>query len=169
MKIKDLNKFKIFNDLSSKEIELFTNKLKTQLFNNHDVIMQEGEAGNALLFLLEGEIKITKALTLATNKNENNHDSREKEFIRCSSKDNIIIGEISLFSNDNKRTATVKAISKCNIGYLSKDDFFNICEENKDVGYKILNNLIKIITQRLINTNHQVLKLTTAFSLIIDN
>ena len=78
-------------------------------------------------------------------------------------------GEISLFSEDNKRTATVKALSKCHIGYLNKEDFFSICEQNKDIGFKTLNNLTKIMTQRLIDTNHQVLKLTTAFSLIIDN
>lgn len=169
MKINDFNKFKIFNNLTDSETKLFTDRLKTKSFKTNDTIMQEGEIGNAILFLLEGDIKITKALTLATNKNDTNHDNREKEFIRCSSKSNIIIGEISLFSDDNKRTATVKALSKCNIGYLNKEDFFNICEENKDIGFKTLNNLTKIITQRLINTNHQVLKLTTAFSLIIDN
>ena len=34
---------------------------------------------------------------------------------------------------------------------------------------KVLKNLISIITEKLIDTNHQVLKLTTAFSLVIDN
>jgi len=169
MKIDDLNKFKIFTNLKNSEVKLFTDCLKTKTFKKNDIIMREGEIGNAILFLLEGDIKITKALTLATNKNETNHDNREKEFIRCTYKDNIIIGEISLFSEDNKRTATVKALSKCHIGYLNKEDFFSICEQNKDIGFKTLNNLTRIMTQRLIDTNHQVLKLTTAFSLIIDN
>ena len=48
------------------------------------------------------------------------------------------------------------------------NDFFDICNKNTKVGYKIFNNLLKVITQKLISTNFQVLKLTTAFSLIID-
>ena len=168
MKKNNLKEFEVFNDLDNNQIELFIEKLKTISYRKNDIIMHEGEEGNAILFLIDGEIKITKALTLATNKSEIN-DTREKEFIRCKSQDNIVIGEVSLFSKDNKRTATVKALSNCDIAYLNKEDFFKICRENKDVGYNVLNNLMKIITERLINTNHQVLKLTTAFSLIIDN
>ena len=50
---------------------------------------------------------------------------------------------------------------------LEKKDFFDICNSNNEVGYKVLKNLIGIITEKLIDTNHQVLKLTTAFSLVM--
>ena len=169
MKNNDLNNFKIFNDLNNNEIQLFIKKIQSNTYKKNDLIMKEGDEGHSILFLLDGEINITKALTLPTNKNDDNNDNREKEFIRCTAQDNIIIGEISLFSNDSKTTATVKALTDCNIAYLERKDFFEICEENTDVGYKVINNLIKIITQKLINTNHQVLKLTTAFSLVMDN
>ena len=168
MKNNNLKEFEVFNNLDSKQIQLFTEKLEMISYKKNDIIMQEGEEGNGILFLIEGKINITKALTLSTNKSEIN-DTREKEFIRCKSSDNIIIGEVSLFSKDNKRTATVKALTNSQIGYLNKKDFFTICQEDKDAGYKVINNLTKIITQKLIDTNHQVLKLTTAFSLIIDN
>ena len=119
------------------------------------------------MFLLSGEINITKALTLPINKIDN-HDNREKEFIRCKASDNIIIGEISLFSSKKIRTATVKAISDSNVGFLNNTDFFKICDKNNKVGYRILTNITDIITERLISTNHQVLKLTTAFTLVMD-
>ena len=163
-----IQKFEIFNGLNNDDIQLFSKKIHCESYNKNDIIMQEGDDGHSLLFLLEGEINITKALTLSTNKN-NVDDNREKEFIRCKSEYNIIIGEVSLFSEDSKRTATVKALTQCKIAYLDRKDFFEICDNNPHVGYKAINNLTKIITKRLINTNHQVLKLTTAFSLIVDN
>mgnify|MGYP001160854963 FL=1 len=164
-----MQKFNIFNGLNHDETKLFLDKMKSKSYKKNDLIMKEGDTGHSLLFLLDGQINITKALTLSTNKNDNDNDNREKEFIRSKSEHNIIIGEISLFSKDSKRTATVKALTNCNIAYLEKKDFFEICDKNPSVGYKTINNLTQIITQRLIDTNHQVLKLTTAFSLIMDS
>ena len=63
-------------------------------------------------------------MTLATNKNKDDNDNREKEFIRCNAENNIIIGEVSFFTGDSKRTATVKALTNCDIAYLERKDFF---------------------------------------------
>ena len=168
MKIDNINTFDIFNGVNNKEIELFLKQINHKSFKKNKIIMKEGDVGGSMLFLLSGQINITKSLTLSTNKN-NTHDNSEKEFIRCKASDKIIIGEISLFSQDNIRTATVKALSECEIGYLDNKDFFKICDNNVEVGYKVLKNLVEIVTKKLINTNHQVLKLTTAFSLIMES
>ena len=167
MKIDAFKNFKIFNSLNNKNIELFTNKIIAKSYKKNELIMKEGEPGESIMFLLDGNISITKALTLSINKSDN-HDNREKEFIRCKSSDNIIIGEVSLFSNEKIRTATVTALTNCEIGFLNNKDFEKICTKNNEVGYIALNNIVKIIAERLIATNHQVLKLTTAFSLVMD-
>ena len=168
MNIDNLKNFKIFDGLSDTEVKLFTEKIKPKSYAKNKMIMKEGEFGHSILFLLSGEISVTKSLTLSTNKDEAK-DNREKEFIRYKAQDNIIIGEVSLFSNDHERTASAKALIDSNIGAINKKDFFDICNANNEVGYKVLKNLIGIITEKLIDTNHQVLKLTTAFSLVIDN
>ena len=168
MNTENLNDFKIFDGLSNTEIDLFLKQIKSTSYHKGEMIMKEGKSGDSLLFLLSGEINITKSLTLSTNKNEAK-DNREKEFIRYKAQDNIIIGEVSLFSNDHERTASAKALENSDIGAINKKDFFDICNSNNEVGYKVLKNLIGIITEKLIDTNHQVLKLTTAFSLVIDN
>ena len=163
-----LNTFDIFNNLSEDEIKLFTNHLKIEKYNKNDTILTEGEEGNSLLFVLEGEIIITQALTLVTNKIDMN-DNREKQLIKLNSKDHeIMLGEIALFSPDKKRNATVKAVIDCKIASLSFKHIFSICNKHNSVGYKIMKNLSEIITKNLINSNHKVLKLTTAFSLLID-
>ena len=161
--------FKIFNDLSDNEIELFTKHVKIREYKKDDTIINEGEEGASLLFVLDGEIIITQALTLTTNKFDKN-DTREKQLTNLNSKDHkIMLGEIALCSPDKKRNATVKAVIDCQIARLPFNKIYNICNRDNSVGYKVMKNLSEIVTKNLVDSNHKVLKLTTAFSLLIDN
>ncbi len=54
------------------------------------------------------------------------------------------------------------------MGILTEKDFFQILVSDKQVGYKILLNLIRIVCNRLVTANKNVLKLTTALSLILE-
>ena len=76
-----IKKFKIFNNIDDKGTKLFLDKLQLKSHKKNDIIMQEGDEGHSILFLLSGEITITKALTLATNKNNDDNDNREKELL----------------------------------------------------------------------------------------
>ena len=161
--------FEIFNDLSDVEIELFTKHVKTKQYKKDDIIINEGEEGASLLFVLDGEIIVSQALTLATNKFDEN-DNREKQLTTLSSKEHkIMLGEIALCSPDKKRNATVKAVINCQIARLPFNNIYKICNTDNSVGYKVMKNLSEIVTKNLVNSNHKVLKLTTAFSLLIDN
>ncbi|MDB4859899.1 cyclic nucleotide-binding domain-containing protein [Candidatus Marinimicrobia bacterium] len=165
---KNINTFKIFNGLSNDEIELFTDFIKIKEYKRNQTIINEGDDGDSLLFILKGEIIISQALTLATNKYDQT-DTREKQLTNLNSDDHeIMLGEIALCSPDKKRNASVKAIKDCEIAEINFNKIFEICNENNSVGYKIMKNLSEIITNNLINSNNKVLKLTTAFSLLID-
>ena len=165
----NLNTFPFFLGLSNKEIELFTSNMMMIDFKKDENILTEGVEGHSLLFILEGEITISKALTLVTNKMDEN-DNREKTLTKLSSKDTkIMLGEIALFSPDKKRNATVIAIKDCKVAKLDFDKIFEICNNDSELGYKIMRNLSEITAKNLIDANHKVLKLTTAFSLLIDN
>ena len=164
-----LNTFPFFVGLSDNEIELFTSNMKIINFKKNDNIITEGAEGHSLLFIIDGEITISKALTLITNKTDKN-DNREKTLTKLNSKDvKIMLGEIALFSADKKRNATVIAVENCKIAKLTFEKIFEICDNNPALGYKIMKNLSQITTNNLIDANHKVLKLTTAFSLLIDH
>ena len=165
---KNINTFKIFNGLSNDEIELFTDSIKIIEYKRNQTIINEGDDGDSLLFIIKGEIIISQALTLATNKYDQT-DTREKQLTNLNSDDHeIMLGEIALCSPDKKRNASVKAVKDCKIAEINFNKIFEICNENNSVGYKIMKNLSEIITNNLINSNNKVLKLTTAFSLLID-
>ncbi|MBC8214743.1 MAG: cyclic nucleotide-binding domain-containing protein [Candidatus Marinimicrobia bacterium] len=164
--IEKLKTYRIFDNLENKIVEKFHKKLKLKTIPKDRTIIKEGEEGDSLIFLLDGEASISQVLTLMTNRHR--EDNREKEVKKISAKDYPVFGEISLFSDNEKRSATITALTDCHIGILMENDFFAICESHPDIGYKVLGNLSRIISNHLIKANKDILKLTTAFSLILE-
>ena len=95
-------------------------------------------------------------------------DNREKAIINLSANIKPLFGEMSLFDKEDRRSASVIAITECQLSQLMKDDLFSICDKNTDIGYKVMKNLAKILSRKVIETNQNVLKLTTAFSLVLE-
>ena len=166
MNKKKLKNYKIFEDLSNENINLFVDVLEEVKVDNGENFISEGDAGDSVFLLLKGEVEVNQVLTLSVNKGE--IDRREKALIKLSSDDYPQFGEMSMFSEGDRRTANVKAKSNCTLGKVTKENLFSICDKNPDVGYKIMRNLGRIISGNLVNANQNVLKLTTAFSLILD-
>ena len=158
--------YRIFNNLNQEQIRRFENVIDHRNFASEEVIFAEGEVGDSLYLLMDGEVEINQALTLQLSKND--YDTREKSIINLSSKIHPVFGEMSLLGTDDKRTATVKAISDCKMGIIMKKDPFQICESAPEIGFTIMNNVASIVTDNLTNANKNVLKLTTAFSLILE-
>ena len=167
--LNNLKDFKIFDNIDEDTLKKFHKKISIKNFNKGNTIIKEGEEGDSILFLIKGDISISQAITLNTTIH-NSNDNREKELIRINSeKQNFSFGEVSLLNSDKKRTATVKTNTECVVAELKFLDIFSISEKNKDAGYILMKNIGTIITKQLITSNNRVLKLTTAFSLIIDD
>ena len=162
-----LMEFSIFNGLDKTQIDKFLKLIKIDEISENEDIIKEGEIGDSLIFLFDGTVSITKALTLMTNKTA--VDTREKEMTRLDSKLRPVFGEMSLFNDEDKRTATITALTKCNIGILSSKNFFLICDNDTYVGNIVMKNIASQMADNLRKTNQQVLKLTTAFSLILES
>ena len=167
----DYNLFKnylIFDGLSEQEIEKFIKLMTFKKVKKNEVIIKEGDNGDTIILLLNGEVSMTQALTLKNSKAIS--DNREKTSIRIDSKkSHHFFGEISLFNEEDKRTATITATSDCEIAILDDNEIIKLCNENHTLGYKIMKNLAEKLASSLERTNSQVLKLTTVFSLILDN
>ena len=166
MNTEKLKNYKIFEDLSNENINLFVDVLEEVKVDKGENFISEGDAGDSVFLLLKGEVEVNQVLTLSVNKGE--IDRREKALIKLSSDDYPQFGELSMFSEGDRRTANVKAKSNCTLGKVTKENLFSICDKNPDVVYKIMRNLGRIISGNLVNANQNVLKLTTAFSLILD-
>jgi len=167
IKVKEIADFDLLKGLTNEEMSFFCARLKEKKYSAEEVVFREKEAGGDIYFLLAGTVEITQALTLSTS-NTNHFDTREKSIIQLSGDDKPVFGEVSLFSYEEQRTATVTALTDCRMGLLPEKDFFEILVGNHEIGYKVMLNLTRIICNRLVTANQNVLKLTTALSLILE-
>ena len=161
-----LNQFQIFDDLTNDQISQFHDVLKEVQMKKGEQFITEGEEGNSIYLLLSGQVEINQALTLSMSKGE--ADNREKAILKLSSDIHPQFGEMSIFNESDRRTANVRAETACTLARLNTLDLFSICDGNPEIGYKIMRNLGRIISGNLVKANQNVLKLTTAFSLILD-
>ena len=166
MKNEQLKNYKIFEDLNDDQIDKFHSAIKKEKIDSGNKFIVEGDEGNSIYLLLKGEAEINQALTLSVNKGES--DKREKSIMKLTDRDFPQFGEMSIFSEGDVRTANVRAQTDCTLAKIDKEDLFKICNDNPEIGFLVMRNLGRIITQNLIKANQNVLKLTTAFSLILD-
>ena len=167
MDINELKQFQIFRNLDENEIILFQKKMKNINVPEGQSFIVEGDIGDSIYLLLEGQVRINQALTLSMQKG--GLDNREKAIINLSADVKPLFGEMSLFDKEDLRSASVKAITECKLAQLMSDDLLAICDKYPDIGYKVMKNLAKILSKRLVETNQNVLKLTTAFSLALES
>ncbi len=166
--IDDLTKFELLKGLSDSERLYVGSKLKERKYPADKPIFKEGDPGGEIYFLITGEVEISQALTLSMSKSAT-YDARDKSIIKLSGDAGPVFGEVAIFGNEELRTATVTSLTECRMGVLPKNDFFEILVTNHELGYKIMLNLTRIVCGRLIVANKNVLKLTTALSLILEN
>ena len=161
-----LNQFQIFDDLNDNQINKFHSALKEVTVDKGEQFITEGQKGDSIYLLLSGSVQINQALTLSMNKGES--DNREKAILKLSSEMYPQFGEMSIFNEGDQRTANVRAETACTLARINKSDLYSICDANPEIGYKVMRNLGRIISGNLVKANQNVLKLTTAFSLILD-
>ena len=162
-----LANFQLLEGLNEEQRALFRGHLKMARYGAGKLIFREGDKGGTIFFLLSGEVEISQSLTLTMSK-KSEYDSREKSLVRLNGDDGAVFGEVSLFGVEDQRTASVTAISDCRIGTMTGDVFFHILEQHIEVGYEVMKNLTKIVCGRLVHANRNVLKLTTALSLVLE-
>lgn len=166
MKTDILMKYLIFRGLSDHELEPFIKVFKEESIPAGTTFITEGEVGDCIYLLMEGEVNINMALTLSMQKTKK--DTREKAIIGLSSDQHPFFGEMCLFNDDDRRTASIKTATDCKLIKIYKTDLLGICEEKPVIGYKVMRNLAQKLCGDLIKSNKNVLKLTTAFSLVLE-
>ena len=163
----DISRFSIFAGLALEQQQRVAQIIVQKDFDTGEMIAKEGEQGDELFLLLMGEVEVSKRLTLL-GENEN-MDTKDKSLIHLKSEFAPYFGEMAILKKDSKRSATVKAIKECRVGVIKRNDLKQLCETNKELGYLILLNIAKHLAENLEKANQDILKLTTAFSLALQN
>ena len=153
----------ILQDLQEAELAKVWGASVPREFREGSVIMAEGEPGEKMYFLLEGEVEVTKRLLLPIDKTA----LLERIMNRQLSKDGVTLGEMALIEND-VRSANVTASTDCRMLELSKENSFRLFNENPAMGAKILFRLSQLLSQRLRKSDGDIIKLTTALVVALE-
>lgn len=163
--IKHLVDCPLFDKLDEEQISVFRHATEQIHYNSGDTIMNEGEEGEDLLILIQGKVTISKALTLLA---EEEQSTTDKTFITLDARIKPFFGEMALVMEASKRTASVKAEGSCEIVVMDKDRFWEVCAQHPDIGVQVMTNIGRKLASNLQRESQNVLKLTTAFSLVLE-
>jgi len=150
----------IFSRLSDNDIKIISNILREVRFKEGETIIEEDEEGNTMYIILEGEVEISKTLSLG------NQDKMDKILTRLTPESHEVIGEMALIARE-KRSASVTALSDCVLYEIKRDDLNRIIEENPCLGIKILYGLCELLSKRLKRAGDDIIKLSTALAIAL--
>ena len=122
-----LKETELFNDVPKSDLEEVAAIAHEVHFTDGETFIREGEEGDALYFVVSGQVKIHKFGV---------------ELIRRGR--NECIGEIAV-ADDGPRSTSVSSIGDSLLLKISRDDFYNAAQNN----VKLLQNVLKIVVRKL--------------------
>lgn len=125
----------LFTNLDSSDLEQIAAASVIRSFERKSIIITEGDSSSSLYVILSGEVKVYVS----------DEDGKTNIVNRLHPGD--YFGELSLI-DDEPRSASVEAVSKCRMSILSRQYFVDYLEKHPRVAISLL----KEIGQRLRNT-----------------
>lgn len=129
-----------------------------------EVIMREGDVGDSMYLFGEGQVMVTKNLTLKSGKR--GFSQAEKSMVRLDARYVSFFGDMAIFEND-VRSATLTAATDCLLYEIKRDDFERLTQQNSALGYKFVRKIAEVLCHRVRQGNQDILKLTTALSIAL--
>jgi cAMP-dependent protein kinase regulator len=119
----------LFSELNEQELQSLLSHIQSQTFPKSSLICRQGEGGDSLFVISRGEVSITKQLP----------EGREVRVRNL--RDGDFFGEFGFFV-DQKRHATVRAVTECDILEISRNALNKMIEMHPRLN-EVLQNLFK--------------------------
>jgi CRP-like cAMP-binding protein len=138
-----LGSIHLFRGLSPRSLERIAAIAGEERHEPGSMVFREGELGDKLYFVLEGKIRISRNLA----------GMGEEALAILGPGD--AFGEMSLI-DDTPRSADAHVHEPCRLLVITREAFEDLLFIHKDLAYEILWNFIKILSQRLRETNDKM-------------
>lgn len=135
-----LKKARIFADLEDDELERIAEICKEQRFKSAKTLFNEGDPGNRLYIITEGEVRISR----------NVPGSGEEALTVL--KSGACFGEMAVFDRSERSTDAI-ANTDCTLITISRPDFEMLLDFDRDLGFKVLWSVVRLLSERLRITN----------------
>jgi CRP-like cAMP-binding protein len=130
----------IFKDLEEKELDEVAEVCKEEKFKSGEYIFREGEAGNRLYLIVEGEVRISRDVP----------GSGEEALAVL--KQGALFGEMAVFDRSERSTHAI-ANGGCRCLTISRPDFEMLLDFNREMAFKVLWACVRLLSARLRQTN----------------
>lgn len=126
----------IFAELDEAELSAVAETCAEQVVGSGEKIFSEGEPGNRLFIISEGEVRISRTVP----------GSGEEALTIL--KRGACFGEMSVFDRSHRSTDAI-ANTACTLLTISRADFEMLLDFNRDLAYKVLWSVIHTLSRRL--------------------
>jgi CRP-like cAMP-binding protein len=123
--------------ITEKEFQDLNTYLTYKVFSRDSVVMNEGDPGDFMGFLIKGRMAIRK---------ETSFDG--KYILIAILEEGAIFGENSVIES-NPRNATVSALEECHALILSHENAQKVIASNPELGVKLLSKILRVVGVRL--------------------
>lgn len=140
MELELIKQSAIFADLTDDELSHITEICEEQKFKSGATLFKEGEPGNRLYIIADGEVRISRDIP----------GSGEEALTVL--KKGACFGEMSVFDRSVRSTDAI-ANKDCTLITITRSDFEIMLDFNRDIAYKILWSVVRMLSERLRITN----------------
>jgi CRP-like cAMP-binding protein len=135
-----LRKSALFQDLDDGELARVAEVCREQSFKSGAFVFREGEPGNRLFLIAAGEVRISR----------NVPGSGEEALAIL--KPGACFGEMSIFDRSERSTDAI-ANTEVRCITIARPDFELLLDFNRDIAYKVLWAVVRLLSTRLRATN----------------
>jgi len=130
----------IFKDLDDNEIAEIAEVCREEKFVSGEYIFREGEHGNRLYLIVDGEVRISRDVP----------GSGEEALAIL--KPGAMFGEMAVFDRSERSTHAISNGGTTALT-ITRPDFEMLLDFNREMAYKILWSVTRVLSGRLRNTN----------------
>jgi CRP-like cAMP-binding protein len=138
-------KSEIFNELTDQEIAHISPFFEHKIYRTDSFLFREGEPSAFIYFIVSGKVEITKQT-----------DMQAHPIILGRLSTGSFTGETALLEGPQIRAASVSAIENSEVLILKKSDLEHITREYPETGVKLLKELTRILTIRLLKAIEKI-------------
>jgi serine phosphatase RsbU (regulator of sigma subunit) len=137
-----ISRVPLFETLPAEEVALWADTLHQRRFPAGSLLFAEGELGDRLYIILDGLIAIVKAIHTADERVIGLRGQGE------------LIGEMSFFNDDGRRTASARAHTNVLMLELSRAEFMALLQRHPTLAF----GMIRVLSRRLSDSNNLMIR-----------
>ncbi len=146
-RIKHLKQNKICRNFTYKEIAVLAPFVKEEEYRAGDVIFREGDNGNKLYILVDGQVGVRSQVL----------GNKEAFLAKIEKRD--FFGELSLFEAGPRRVTAVALADNTILFVMAKQEFEELCQSEPFVSYKLIREMLNTFSLKLKESENELTEL----------